>query len=121
MEIHKELVSKIIPDNVSKDGTTSVSTATNGSKLMNRQKPETRSKRAFSGNAKRIPLETTQKSKLPEIKNSEKPKLFKKQDSNMNSKEAAKFGEAKKFIGSFTESQKGSNNGKTSVIHGLDS
>jgi hypothetical protein len=88
---------------------------------MNKQKAQSRSKRAFSGTAKRIPLETNQKTKLPEIKYPEKPKFIRKPDHNLKLKGAAKFGEPKKFIGSFTESQKGSNNGKASISENLGS
>jgi hypothetical protein len=106
---------------VSNNGTTSVSTATNGSRLVNKQKAQSRRQRAFSGNAKRIPLETDHKTKLPEIKYPEKPKFVRKPDYSLKLKGAAKFGEPKKYIGSFTESQKESNNGKASISENLGS
>lgn len=84
------------------DGTTEISSTTNATRIQ-------KSKRAFSGNQKRVPLEGADK--LPLIKNNRKTDGYKKRNPT-KSKEEKKFDEIKKFVGSFTESHKESNNGR---------
>ena len=97
-------------DNNSKDGTTTATSVTQGNRVGIRQNRDKRkNKRAFSGNTKRIPLETNNKVKLPKISNN-KSKIKNKDQKKEKEEVQSEFG--KKNVGSFTESQKESNNGR---------
>ena len=103
-----------LPEEInSRDGATSATTS--GNKLVQRnQRVKKRSKRAFSGNTKRIPLETNNKIRLPKIFKNQRKGAKESQNilKNKEDKVEVKSEVKSKNMISFTESQKESNKGK---------